>query len=393
MNAYPVTDAVTYVGADDPDLALFEGQHPVRPIGVSYNSYVITDQKIAVMDTVDARVTEAWLENLDYALDGRTPDYLIISHMEPDHAANIARLAALYPEMKLVGNAKTFVMLRQFFGPDAAPDQRLVTVGEGDVLELGSHRLRFFLAPMVHWPEVMVTYEESEKLLFSADAFGRFGALSLTEKAPWAPQARRYYLNIVGKYGAQVQALLKKLASLPVEAILPLHGPVLTQEIGRCLELYDLWSSYRPEEPDRVLVAYASIYGHTKQAALALADLLTERGADVTTCDLTTTHVSDALTQAFCCGKLVLASVTYDGGLFPPMEELLNHLKAKNFQNRKIGLMENGSWAPQAARLMRARLEEMKNLTLCPTAVSLRSALNEGSRQQLQQLADELLAP
>lgn len=393
MNAYPVTDAVTYVGADDPDLALFEGQHPVRPIGVSYNSYVITDQKIAVMDTVDARVTEAWLENLDYALDGRTPDYLIISHMEPDHAANIARLAALYPEMKLVGNAKTFVMLRQFFGPDAAPDQRLVTVGEGDVLELGSHRLRFFLAPMVHWPEVMVTYEESEKLLFSADAFGRFGALSLTEKAPWAPQARRYYLNIVGKYGAQVQALLKKLASLPVEAILPLHGPVLTQEIGRCLELYDLWSSYRPEEPDRVLVAYASIYGHTKQAALALADLLTERGADVTTCDLTTTHVSDALTQAFCCGKLVLASVTYDGGLFPPMEELLNHLKAKNFQSRKIGLMENGSWAPQAARLMRARLEEMKNLTLCPTAVSIRSALNEGSRQQLEQLADELLAP
>lgn len=393
MNAYPVTDAVTYVGADDPDLALFEGQYPVRPIGVSYNSYVITDQKIAVMDTVDARVTEAWLENLDYALDGRTPDYLIISHMEPDHAANIARLAALYPEMKLVGNAKTFVMLRQFFGPDAAPDQRLVTVGEGDVLELGSHRLRFFLAPMVHWPEVMVTYEESEKLLFSADAFGRFGALSLTEKAPWAPQARRYYLNIVGKYGAQVQALLKKLASLPVEAILPLHGPVLTQEIGRCLELYDLWSSYRPEEPDRVLVAYASIYGHTKQAALALADLLTERGADVTTCDLTTTHVSDALTQAFCCGKLVLASVTYDGGLFSPMEELLNHLKAKNFQSRKIGLMENGSWAPQAARLMRARLEEMKNLTLCPTAVSIRSALNEGSRQQLQQLADELLAP
>lgn len=393
MNAYPVTDAVTYVGADDPDLALFEGQYPVRPIGVSYNSYVITDQKIAVMDTVDARVTEAWLENLDYALDGRTPDYLIISHMEPDHAANIARLAALYPEMKLVGNAKTFVMLRQFFGPDAAPDQRLVTVGEGDVLELGSHRLRFFLAPMVHWPEVMVTYEESEKLLFSADAFGRFGALSLTEKAPWAPQARRYYLNIVGKYGAQVQALLKKLASLPVEAILPLHGPVLTQEIGRCLELYDLWSSYRPEEPDRVLVAYASIYGHTKQAALALADLLTERGADVTTCDLTTTHVSDALTQAFCCGKLVLASVTYDGGLFPLMEELLSHLKAKNFQSRKIGLMENGSWAPQAARLMRARLEEMKNLTLCPTAVSIRSALNEGSRQQLQQLADELLAP
>ncbi len=393
MNAYPVTDAVTYVGADDPDLALFEGQYPVRPIGVSYNSYVITDQKIAVMDTVDARVTEAWLENLDYALDGRTPDYLIISHMEPDHAANIARLAALYPEMKLVGNAKTFVMLRQFFGPDAAPDQRLVTVGEGDVLELGSHRLRFFLAPMVHWPEVMVTYEESEKLLFSADAFGRFGALSLTEKAPWAPQARRYYLNIVGKYGAQVQALLKKLAPLPVEAILPLHGPVLTQEIGRCLELYDLWSGYRPEEPDRVLVAYASIYGHTKQAALALADLLTERGADVTACDLTTTHVSDALTQAFCCGKLVLASVTYDGGLFPPMEELLDDLNAKNFQNRKIGLMENGSWAPQAARLMRARLEEMKNLTLCPTAVSLRSALNEGSRQQLQQLADELLAP
>ena len=313
--------------------------------------------------------------------------------MEPDHAANVARLAALYPEMKLVGNAKTFVMLRQFFGPDAAPDQRLVTVGEGDVLELGSHRLRFFLAPMVHWPEVMVTYEESEKLLFSADAFGRFGALSLTEKAPWAPQARRYYLNIVGKYGAQVQALLKKLASLSVEAILPLHGPVLTQEIGRCLELYDLWSSYRPEEPDRVLVAYASIYGHTKQAALALADLLTERGADVTTCDLTTTHVSTMIAEVFRCSHLVLAAPTYNNGVYPAMLNLLHDMKALNLQNRTVALMENGSWAPQAARLMRARLEEMKNLTLCPTAVSIRSALNEGSRQQLQQLADELLAP
>ena len=393
MNAYPVTDAVTYVGVDDPELALFEGQYPVRPTGVSYNSYVITDQQVAVMDTVDARATDAWLENLDYALDGRVPDYLVISHMEPDHAANIARLAALYPEMKLVGNAKTFAMMRQFFGPDAAPADRLVTVGEGDVLDLGSHRLRFFMAPMVHWPEVMVTYEESEKLLFSADAFGRFGALSLTEKDPWTPQARRYYLNIVGKYGVQVQALLKKLSALPVEAILPLHGPVLTQEISRCLELYDLWSSYRPEEPDRVLVAYASVYGHTQQAALALADILTERGADVTTCDLTATHVSDALTQAFCCGKLVLASVTYDGGLFPPVEELLNHLKAKNFQGRKIGLIENGSWAPTAARLMRAKLEEMKNIALCPTAVTIRSALNEDSRRQLSQLADELLAP
>lgn len=391
MNAYPVTDAVTYVGVDDPNLTLFEGQYPVQPAGVSYNSYVITDQKIAVMDTVDARATDAWLENLDFALDGRTPDYLVISHMEPDHAANIARLSARYPEMKLVGNAKTFAMMGQFFGPDAAPADRLVTVGEGDALELGSHRLRFFMAPMVHWPEVMVTYEESEKLLFSADAFGRFGALSLTEKNPWAPQARRYYLNIVGKYGAQVQALLKKLSPLAVEAILPLHGPVLTQEISRCLELYDLWSSYRPEEPDRVLVAYASIYGHTQQAALALADILTERGVAVTTCDLTATHVSDALTQAFYCGKLVLAGITYDGGLFPPVEELLNHLKAKNFQGRKVGLMENGSWAPTAARLMRARLEEMKNITLCPTAVTIRSALNEDSRRQLTQLAEELL--
>lgn len=383
-----ISDSIVWVGGSDRRLALFENLFPI-PRGVSYNSYVILDEKTALLDTVDSSIALQFIQNVRATLGDKPLDYLIVNHMEPDHCATIEMLLPYYPNLKIVGNAKTFQMIRQFYDFDV--DSHALVVKEGDALELGQHTLRFYTAPMVHWPEVMVTYEESEKLLFSADAFGRFGALSLTEKDPWAPQARRYYLNIVGKYGAQVQALLKKLSPLPVEAILPLHGPVLTQEISRCLELYDLWSSYRPEEPDRVLVAYASIYGHTQQAALALADILTERGVAVTTCDLTATHVSDTLTQAFYCGKLVLAGITYDGGLFPPVEELLNHLKAKNFQGRKVGLMENGSWAPTAARLMRARLEEMKNITLCPTAVTIRSALNEDSRRQLTQLAEELL--
>lgn len=384
---------VRYVGADDLTLPLFENQYPVQPMGVSYNSYLILDEKIAVMDSVDARAADEWLAKLAHELDGRRPDYLVISHMEPDHSGSILRLAEKYQEMKLVGNTKTFTMLRQFFGAKAPTDDRLLEVGEGETLPLGAHTLHFMLAPMVHWPEVMVAYEETEKLLFSADAFGRFGALSRTAAAPWAPQARRYYYNIVGKYGAQVQALLKKASALEIKTVCPLHGPVLTGEaLGEALRLYDLWSRWQSEAPEEILLAHASIHGNTARAAELFKQKLEAAGARVTLCDLTATEVSYAVANAFYCGKLVLACSTYDGGLFPPMGEFLSHLQAKGFRDRSVGLMENGSWAPAAARLMRARLEEMKDLRVCGTVVSLRSALGPANEAQMEALSAELCA-
>lgn len=392
MGVQAVTKTVLAVSVDDTTIQLFENQYPVQPMGVSYNSYVILDDKIAVMDTVDRRATEEWLSNVQEALADRTPDYLVVSHMEPDHAASIDRLAALYPNMKIVGNAKTFPMMEQFFGKDTIPVERRVTVKEGDVLELGAHRLHFVFAPMVHWPEVMVAYEEQEKILFAADGFGRFGVHSTTENAPWAPQARRYYCNIVGKYGAQVQALLKKASACDIQTICPLHGPVLTGDLTPYLHLYDLWSRYQPEEPDSILIAYASIHGNTEHAAQVLAKMLQDKSAQVTLCNLATTDVSYAVANAFYCGKLVLACATYDGFLFPPMEEFLTHLKTKNFQNRRVGLVENGTWAPMAGKLMRAAVESWKDTIICDTTVTIRSALNDASTAQLEQLAAELLA-
>ena len=358
MSMKKISEAILGVGVDDTTIDLFESQYPV-PTGVSYNSYVILDEKTTILDTVDARATEPWLENLAEALGGCKPAYLVVSHMEPDHGANVAKLAALYPEMQVVGNAKTFQYMEQFFGADAIAPERRVVVKDGESLSLGTHTLTFVFAPMVHWPEVMVSYESSEKVLFSADGFGRFGAVAkFDENADWASEARRYYLNIVGKY----------------------------------LNYYDLWSSYKAEEPEKVLVASASIHGHTRAAAHTMAEKLRAKGAKVVEMDLTRTDVSYAVTEAFRCGKIVLACATYDGFLFPPMENLLAHLKTKNFQNRTVGLMENGTWAPMAAKLMRAELESMKNITLCENVVTIRSAANAAAEAQMDALAAELVA-
>ena len=392
MSVKKISEAILGVGVDDTTIDLFESQYPV-PTGVSYNSYVILDEKTAILDTVDNRATEPWLANLTEALAGRKPDYLVVSHMEPDHGANIARLAALYPEMQVVGNAKTFLYMDQFFGADAVAKERRVVVKDGESLSLGTHTLTFVLAPMVHWPEVMVSYESSEKVLFSADGFGRFGAVArFDENADWASEARRYYLNIVGKYGPQVQALLKKISALEIKTICPLHGPMLTEDLGEYLRLYDLWSQWKPEEPEGILIAHASIHGNTAHAAKTLKSKLEGKGAQVTICDLTATALSYAVASAFYCGKLVLASSTYDGGLFPPMREFLEHLRTKGFRNRRVGLIEDGSWAPAAARLMRTKLEEMKDIHLYETVVSLRGALNQTSEAQMDALVAELCA-
>ena len=339
MTIQTVTDAIRYVGVDDNTLALFENQYPVQPMGVSYNSYVILDEKIAVMDSVDARAAEEWLSNVARVLEGRSPDYLVVTHMEPDHSGSLMRLAQKYPEMKIVGNAKTFTLIKQFFGTGALSEDRMLEVGERDTLSLGLHRLRFLLAPMVHWPEVMAAYEEEEKILFSADAFGRFGSLERTARAPWAPQARRYYYNIVGKYGAQVQALLKKISALEIKTICPLHGPMLTEDLGEYLRLYDLWSQWKPEKPEGILIAHASIHGNTAYASEALKSKLKEKGAQVAMCDLTATDLSYAVTSAFYCGKLVLACSTYDGGLFPTMKTL----EPKRAENKAEKAAVNGS--------------------------------------------------
>ena len=381
-----VTDSVVYIGVDDKTIDLFESQYVV-PNGVSYNSYLIEDEKLAVMDTVDARKTAEWLDNLETALHGRTPDYLVVLHMEPDHAGSIQILAEKYPEMKLVGNAKTFTMMQQFFTMDLT--DRTVTVKEGDTLSLGSRTLTFVFAPMVHWPEVMVAYDSKDKILFAADGFGKFGALDTDED--WACEARRYYFNIVGKYGAQVQALLKKASALDIQKICPLHGPVLTENLGYYLDRYNTWSSYAPED-DGVLIAYASIHGHTAEAAKKMADILKARGAKkVVLTDLARDDMSEAIEDAFRYDKLLLAAASYNADVFPCMESFLLHLKGKNYQNRTIGIMENGTWAPSAAKCMKEIVGKMKNIRLCETVVTIKSAMKEADIPKMEALAEEIL--
>lgn len=387
MQNKKLTESVYYVGADDKTLDLFEGQY-VIPEGISYNSYVIMDDKIAVMDTVDKRATDEWFQNLEEVLNGKEPDYLVILHMEPDHAANIEHFLNRYKKAKVVSNPKTFNMIPQFF-EHLDLEGRKVVVNEGDELSLGSHTLTFVMAPMVHWPEVMVAYEKKEKILFSADAFGKFGALDVEDE--WDCEARRYYINIVGKYGAQVQALLKKAATLDIQKIFALHGPMLTENLGYYINKYDIWSSYRPED-EGILIAYASVYGHTKQAAEKLKEILEAKGAPkVAITDLARDDMAEAVEDAFRYDRLVLASVTYDVGIFPCMESFIAHLKSKNYQNRKVAFIENGSWAPIAAKKMRAELEGLKNLTFADTTVSIKSAMKDADIKQLEALADELL--
>ncbi len=388
MTELHVSDAIRYVGVDDTTIDLFESQYPV-PNGVSYNSYVILDEKVAVMDTVDRRAALDWLENLEAELKGRAPDYLVIQHLEPDHAGSIGLLAERYPNMTLVGNAKTFSMLPKFFPALAAAPA--LTVKEGDTLPLGSHTLTFVMAPMVHWPEVMVSYESCEKVLFSADGFGTFGALSAGQS--WEKEAARYYFNIVGKYGAQVQALLKKAAGLDIRAICPLHGPVLRENLGFYLDKYDRWSRYEPEEKDAVLVAFATIHGNTAQAAGKMKEILERRGCSrVALVDLCREDQAVAVEEAFRCGKLVAMSPTYDGGLFPAMDHFMAHLRDKTYRSRTVALIENGSWAPSAAKHMRAYLEAMKDVTICPTVHTIQGAVKEADVAAMERIADEVLA-
>lgn len=383
-----ISDSIKYVGVDDKDIDLFESQYVV-PDGVSYNSYIIFDEKITIMDTVDARATDEWVKNIEEALGGKEPSYLVISHLEPDHAANIGLIAHKYPNMQLIGNAKTFQMLPQFFDEDFA--DRQVVVKEGDEISLGSHSLTFVMAPMVHWPEVMVAYEKTEKILFSADGFGKFGALDSEDDEGWACEARRYYFNIVGKYGAQVQNLLKKVSALDIQTICPLHGPVLKENLGYYLDLYNTWSSYEPED-EGVIVAYASIHGNTAKAAKQIADKLKAKGVEkMEVMDLSRDDMAEAVEAAFRYDKMVLACATYDGGLFPVMEDFLNHLKSKNFQKRKAALVENGSWAPLAAKKMRESLESMKNIEICENIVSIKSTVKEENVEQMDKMIDELL--
>lgn len=385
MNKTYISESIKYIGVDDRETDLFEGQY-IIPNGVSYNSYVIFDEKIAVMDTVDKIATDKWVENLEKALNGKAPDYLVISHMEPDHASNIKLFAEKYPNARLVGNAKTFAYMPQFFNLNV--DNRKVVVKEGDTLELGQHTLTFIMAPMVHWPEVMVAYDSKDKVLFSADGFGKFGALDADED--WTCEARRYYFNIVGKYGAQVQALLKKTAKLDIQTICPLHGPILNENLSYYIDKYDIWSSYRPEDKG-VMIAYGSMHGNTKQAALELKALLEERGVQkVAVADLTRDDMAEAIEDAFRYDRLAVACPTYDGALFPAVEDFLYHLKIKNYQSRRVALIENGTWAPMAGKKMKEYFEGMKNITLCDTAVTVKSTLNEASAEQLKALADEL---
>lgn len=383
-----ISDSVKYIGVDDTTIDLFESQYVV-PEGVSYNSYVILDEKTAVMDTVDKRGMKQWEDNLLNALDGRKADYVIVQHMEPDHAGSLARLLELYPDITVVGNAKTFVMINQFF--ENIDIKNTLTVKEGDTLSLGSHTLTFVMAPMVHWPEVMVTYESSEKILFSADGFGKFGALSLTEnEEDWACEARRYYFNIVGKYGAPVQTLLKKASALDIKTICPLHGPVLTDNLGYYLDLYNTWSSYQPESKG-VFVAYASIHGNTAHAAEKFADMLRNKGVEkVVVTDLSRCDIAEAVEDAFRYDRMVLAAASYDAGVFPIMQDFLHHLQAKAYQNRTVGLIENGSWAPTAAKTMRNILDTMKNITVVEPVVTIKSVLKKTDIPALNQLADAI---
>lgn len=382
-----ISDSIKYIGADDTTLDLFESQYIV-PNGVSYNSYIIMDEKIAVMDTVDQRKTDEWFDNLNKALDGKTPDYLVVSHLEPDHAANIQNFVEKYPTAKLVLSIKAKAMMPQFFEIDNL-DDICITVKEGDALELGEHKLTFIMAPMVHWPEVMVEYEEKEKILFSADGFGKFGALSADED--WACEARRYYFNIVGKYGAPVQTLLKKAANLDIKTICPLHGPILKENLEYYIDKYNTWSSYQPED-EGVLVAYASIHGNTEKAAKLIAKTLEEKGAPkVAITDLTRDDMAEAIEDAFRYSKLIIAASSYDGGVFPPMEDFLNRLSHKAYQNRTVGLVENGSWAPCAARAMKGFVENMKNITICDNTVTIKSTLKDADMDSVNALVDEIL--
>ena len=382
-----ITKDIIYVGVNDHDVDLFEGQYIV-PNGMAYNSYVIMDERIAVMDTVDAHFGEEWLSNVKEALNGREPDYLVVQHMEPDHSANVANFVAAYPNAKIVGNAKTFAMIADFFDI-TIPEGNKVAVANGESLSLGAHQLTFVFAPMVHWPEVMVTYDAKDKVLFSADGFGKFGALDVEEE--WDCEARRYYIGIVGKYGAQVQALLKKAAALDIAIICPLHGPVLKDNLAHYINLYDIWSSYRAES-EGVMIAYTSVYGHTKAAAQLLNDKLTELGCKkVVLCDLARCDMAEAVEDAFRYGKLVLATTTYNADIFPFMRTFIEHLNERNYQNRTVGFIENGAWAPMAAKVMRAMLEKSKDITYLPTVVTIKSALKSASVAQIEQMAKELM--
>lgn len=382
---FKVTEDIIYVGVNDHEVDLFEGQYDV-PNGMAYNSYVVLDEKVAVFDTVDAHFKDEWLENLEEAFEGRIPDYLIVQHMEPDHAANIANFAEKYPEAKIVGNAKTFPMMKQFFGTDFA--DRQVIVKEGETLSTGKHNLTFVMAPMVHWPEVMMTYDTTDKIFFSADAFGKFGALDVEEE--WDCEARRYYIGIVGKYGPMVQKLFGKVGSLEIKAICPLHGPVLTENLEHYLNLYNIWSSYQVETEGTV-IAYTSVYGNTKKAVELLAEKLKEEGCPkVVVTDLARDDMAEAVEDAFRYGKLILATTTYNGDIFPFMKEFINHLTERNYQNRMIGFVENGSWTPMAAKIMKAAFEKSKNITFADTTVTIRSAVDETSEAQIAALAKEM---
>ena len=388
MKDITISDDIFYIGEDDKDIDLFESQYVV-PNGISYNSYLIKDEKNVVMDTIDKRKTNEWLENLDKALNGETVDYLVVSHLEPDHAYNIGALAEKFPDMKIIGNAKTFAFLPQFFDIKNL-DERKIVVEEGKEINIGKHTLQFFMAPMVHWPEVMVTYEKTEKIIFSADGFGKFGTLDTEED--WACEARRYYFNIVGKYGMQVQALLKKLATLDVKMICPLHGPILKENLGYYIEKYDIWSSYKPED-DGVFIAYASIHGNTAKAAKEFAKMLEEKGAKkVTISDLTRDDMAEAIEDAFRYDKIILAASSYNFGVFPPMEQFLHHLLGKNYQNRKVGIIENGTWAPSAARCIKETLEKMTNIEICEPVVTIKSTVKPETMEKMNELADSILA-
>ena len=385
MNNITISESIKYIGVDDTTLDLFESQYIV-PNGVSYNSYLILDEKIAVMDTVDARKTKEWFDNLDKELKERVPDYLIVSHLEPDHSANIQLFTEKYKEAKLVLSAKAKAMLPQFFNIEGL-DERCIVVKEGEELDLGNHHLKFIMAPMVHWPEVMVEYETTEKVLFSADGFGKFGALSHDED--WACEARRYYFNIVGKYGAPVQALLKKASTLDIKMICPLHGPILKDNLGYYIDKYQIWSSYQSED-EGVLVASASIHGNTKEVALKVVDLLKEKGVKVAFTDLTRDDMAEAVEDAFRYSKMILAGATYDGGVFSPMEDFLHRLQHKGYQNKIVGLIENGSWAPLANKVMKEMLTPMKNITICENTVTIKSTYKDENQEAINQLVEEI---
>ena len=382
-----ITDSIKYIGADDKTIDLFESQYIV-PNGISYNSYLIKDEKNVIMDTIDKRATDKWIENLERELGGENPDFLVVSHLEPDHAYNIELIANKYPNMKIVGNMKTFAFIPQFFNIENLEERKIV-VNEGDTLNIGKHTLQFIMAPMVHWPEVMFTYEQSEKILFSADAFGKFGALDTDED--WDCEARRYYFNIVGKYGIQVQSVLKKAANLDIKMICPLHGPILKENLSHYINKYDIWSSYKPED-DGVFIAYASIHGNTADAARKLGDILKENGAKkVVLTDLAREDMAEAIEDAFRYDKMIVAASSYNAEVFPPMEHFLNHLKSKNYQNRKIGIVENGTWAPSAGKCMKDIISQMKDIDLVEPMVTIRSTINSQNINDLEVLAKNIL--